>query len=331
MTEQTVAPQVSWVRALVAALAVPVVLAAIALVLFAAWAADLPDPMAVHFTIGGSADGFASQAAARTTVLLGPATAAVLVTVLVLITRRDLRTARMGVTLAAGIGSFLAVLPVLLAIPQRGVADAASVTVPGWWIVAGAAIAVGAAALAHLSMPAPGPTLASAAPGVDAARIPLEDGERVAWSGSAAMPRWFGVLLGVLPIAVVVALMAVGAGSAILLLVVAAISGAVMALVLAPVRVLVDQRGLSARGVVPVRPVHIPLDEVAEARTVTVKVINGFGGYGYRVGPRGVGLIARPGPALEVTRGDGSRFTVTVDGADQAAAVLNTLAARGRV
>ncbi|EME23355.1 DUF1648 domain-containing protein [Rhodococcus triatomae] len=331
MTEQTVVPQVSWVRALVAALSAPVVLAAIALVLFATWAADLPDPMAVHFTLGGSADGFASQAAARATVLLGPATAALLVTILVLITRRDLRAARMGVVLASGIGSFLAVLPALLAIPQRGVADASSVTVPGWWIVVGAAIAAVAAVLAHLSMPSPGPALASTAPGVDAARIPLEGGERVAWSGSASMPRWFGVLVGVVPIAVVVALTAVGAGSAILLLVVAAISGAVMALVLAPVRVVVDQRGLSARGVFPVRPVHIPLDEVAEARAVTVKVLNGFGGYGYRVGPRGVGLIARPGPALEVTRGDGSRFTVTVDGADQAAAVLNSLAARGRV
>ncbi|MFD1812017.1 DUF1648 domain-containing protein [Rhodococcus gannanensis] len=331
MTEPIVWPQVPWVRALVTALAAPVALAAIALVLFAAWAADLPDPMAVHFTLGGSADGFASQAAARATVLLGPATAALLVIVLVLITRRDLRTAGMGVTLASGIGSFLAVLPVLLAIPQRGVADASSVTVPGWWIVVGAAIAAVAAVLAHLSMPSPGSARAGAAPGVDAPRIPLADGERVAWSGSAAMPRWFGVLLGVLPIAVVVALTAVGAGSAILLLVVAAISGAVTALVLAPVRVLVDRRGLSARGVVPVRPVHIPLDEVAEARAVTVKVLNGFGGYGYRVGPRGVGLIARPGPALEVTRGDGSRFTVTVDGADQAAAVLNTLAARGRV
>ena len=41
-----------------------------------------------------------------------------------------------------------------------------------------------------------------------------------------------------------------------------------------------------------------------------------------------VGVIA--GRALEVTRGDGRRFVVTVDGAARAAALLNALTTRVR-
>lgn len=331
MTDTTAAPRVSMGRALAAALCAPVVLAATASALLTAWAADLPDPMAVHFGSGGRADGYASLGVARASVLLGPATAAVLVTVLVLVAGRDLRTARTGAGLASGVGSFLAVLPALIAVQQRGVADAAAVTVPGWWMAVGLAVGALAALPAHLAVPAPGPALAGAAPDADAPRIALADGERVAWAGSAAMPRWLGVVAGVVPIGCVVALTATGTGSMVVLLVVACLSAATAAVLLAPVRVVVDRRGVTARGVVPLRPIHVPLAEVAEARAVTIRLLNGFGGYGYRIGPSGVGLIARPGPALEVTRGDGSRVTVTVDGADEAAAVLNALAARGRV
>ncbi|MFD4292187.1 DUF1648 domain-containing protein [Rhodococcus sp. NPDC058532] len=331
MTDSMETPRVSWPRALVAALAAPLLVGAVAVVLFGAWSADLPDPLAVHFGPGGDADGFASPGAARWSVLLGPATAAVLVTVLVLITRRDLRTARTGVAAAAGIGSFVAAVPLLMAAPQRGVADAADVTVPVWGLVAAAVIGAIAALLGARAVPSPGPARASDAPPADAPRIPLADRERVAWSGSASMPRWVGVGVGVVPVVVAGALLATGGASALLVLVVAVISAALMALVLAPVRVGIDHRGLTARGLVPVRAITIPLGEVAEARAVTVRVLNGFGGYGYRIGPRGVGLIARPGEALQVTRGDGSRFTVTVDDAAGAAAALNALAARGRV
>ncbi|NKZ98649.1 hypothetical protein GTA26_24935 [Rhodococcus hoagii] len=112
----------------------------------------------------------------------------------------------------------------------------------------------------------------------------------------------------------------------------AAVVGALlMGLTLAPVHVVVDDRGLETRYVLTGGRRRIPLDEIARADTVHIGLINRYGGIGYRVGPDGVGLLVRPGEALRVTRGDGSKFTVTVDGADQAAAVLNSLAARGRV
>ncbi|GAA4487015.1 hypothetical protein GCM10023094_44700 [Rhodococcus olei] len=330
MTESTGVQKISWVRALAAALTAPAVAAVAALALLAAWSADLPERLAVHFGPGGDADRFATLAAVCWSVLLGPAIAAVLVTVVVPVTGRDPRAARTGAAVAAGTGVFVAVLPALVAIPQHGVSDAASVAVPVGWIAVGAVAALLSAVLAYRAVPAPGPTPAVAPPPEGAPRLPLADGERVAWSGSAAMPRLLGAIVVAVPLTVVLGLAVAGVGSAALLLVITAISAALMAFVLAPVRVLVDHRGLTARSVVAIRPIRIPIEEVAEAREVSVALLNGFGGYGYRVGPAGVGLIVRPGPALQVARGDGSRFTVTVDGADRAAAVLNALAARDR-
>lgn len=318
-------------RAVATALAAPVACAVVALALLAAWAPDLPAPVAVHFGPDGSADNFASLDAVRWSTLLGPALALLLVGLLVAFTRKDPRAARTAVAVASGIGSFVALLPALLTIPQRGVADAADVAFPGWWIVVAAVVGVVAAALAHLAMPTPGPARADTAPRPDAPRIDLGDGERVAWSGTAIAPGWLRLVVGAGPVAVVAVTMAFGRASLAVLIVAAVATAVVLPFVLTPVRVVVDQRGLVARGALPPRAIRVPLDEVAEARVVTVKALNGFGGYGYRIGPAGVGLIARPGPAVEVTRGDGSRFTVTVDDADRGAAVLNTLAARGRV
>ncbi|MFE3293743.1 DUF1648 domain-containing protein, partial [Rhodococcus sp. NPDC059234] len=214
---------------------------------------------------------------------------------------------------------------------QRGLADAAQASVGGWWIALAAVLALVAALIGRAAVPAPGPAPATNPPRDGAPRIPLAEGERVAWTGSAAMPRWLVVVVAVIPLAVVLGLAAFVAGSVVLVLVVAAVSAVLAALVSAPVHVSVDSRGMQARSPITGRPIRIPLDEVAEADTVTVGLLNKYGGFGYRVGPGGIGLIVRPGLALRVTRGDGSRFAVSVDGAEEAAAVLNSLATRGRI
>ena len=56
-----------------------------------------------------------------------------------------------------------------------------------------------------------------------------------------------------------------------------------------------------------------------------------FGGWGYRVRPGSrTGFVVRKGEALEVERGDGTAWVVTVDDAAEGAALLNTLADRDR-
>ncbi|WP_027501240.1 hypothetical protein [Rhodococcus sp. UNC363MFTsu5.1] len=330
MTTSNSFPRVGWLRALAVTVLPPALTAVGAVSLIGAWSAELPDPVAVHFGPGGVADRFATQGAARWSPLIGLAFAVGLCLMLLLLTRRDLRSARVGAAVGSGTGAFVAALPVALLAPQRGLTDAAEASPSFWWIALPAGLGLAAAAIGYAASPAPGPATAHRPPSEDAPRIALADGEKVAWSGSAAMPPWLAAVVGVVPVGVVLGMVAFGSSSFVLVLVIAAISAALMALVLAPVRVTVDAAGLSARTPITGRPTRIPLDAIAEADVVAVGTLNRFGGFGYRAGPDGTGLIVRPGPALRITRGDGSRFTVTVDGAEQAAAVVNALAAKGR-
>lgn len=332
MTESIPAQTVSWNRGLAGAWLAPVGAAAAASAVLIAWSGALPDPVAVHFGPGGQADGFAAVAAVRWMPLLGLAFAILLGGILLLLTRRDLRAARIGAAVGSGTGTGVAVLPVGVLAGQRGLADAAEASFAGWSLVAAVLLGVAAAVVGAALIGRPRPVAASAAPPADASRIDLSDTETVVWTGSATMPRWLAAVLALVPIAIVVSGVWLSSEDAVLRLFIAAVVGALlMGFALAPAHVVVDGRGLETRYVLTGGRRRIPLDEIARADVAKIGLINRYGGLGYRVGPDGVGLLVRPGDALCVTRGDGSRFTVTVDGADQAAAVLNSLAARGRV
>ena len=332
MTNSIPVQTVSWTRGLAAAWLAPVVAAAAASAVLIAWSGDLPDPVAIHFGSGGHADGFASVAAARWMPLLGLAFAVLLGGIQLLLTRRDVRAARIGAAVASGTGAAVAVLPVGLLAAQRGLADAAEASFAGWSLVAAVLLGVVAAVAGAALVGRPDPAVATAAPPADASRIDLSDTETVVWTGSAAMPRWLAAVLALVPIAIVVSGVWLSSEDAVLRMFIAAVVGALLlGLSLAPVHVVVDGRGLETRYVLTGGRRRIPLAEIARADVVKIGIINRYGGIGYRVGPDGVGLLVRPGEALRITRGDGSKFTVTVDGADQAAAVLNSLAARGRV
>lgn len=332
MSESIVAQKVSWIPAAVGAAALPVVAAVVAIAVVGGWSADLPDPVAVHFGPGGVADGFASRGSALWWPLLGPVVALLLGAIVLLVTRRDVRAARMGAGVASGLGTAVALLPVLLLAPQRHLVDAAAATLDGWWLAVVVVVGVAAGFAGVLPLGRPAPIAAQSVPPADAPRIVLADTETVVWTGTAAMPRWLAVMLGILPVAVAAAVTWSSSEGAVPAVLVTAVVGALlMGVALAPVHVVVDGRGLETRYALTGGRRRIPLDEIARADAVRIGLINRYGGIGYRVGPDGVGLLVRPGPALRITRGDGSKFTVTVDGADQAAAVLNSLAARGRV
>ncbi|PTR26740.1 uncharacterized protein DUF1648 [Rhodococcus sp. OK519] len=328
MTDSTAVQKVSLVRGLAGALLAPVVATTAAVAVLAGWPDDLPDPVAVHFGPGGVADGFAGHGSVLWWPLMGPAFALVLAGVVAAFTRRDVRAGRIAAAVASGTGTALAVLPAVLLAPQRGLADAANATIALWWLVPVAllGIAAGCAALPMVGRAVAVPV--TAVPPADAPRLELADTESVVWTGSAALPRWAAAALALLPIVLaLVVSRTVGPE----LLVTGFVGALLLGVTLAPVHVVVDGRGLETRYVLTGGRRRIPLDEIARADAVKIGLINRYGGIGYRVGPDGVGLLVRPGEALRVTRGDGSKFTVTVDGADQAAAVLNSLAARGRV
>ncbi|WP_305094854.1 DUF1648 domain-containing protein [Prescottella sp. R16] len=328
MTDSVVVQKVSWVRSGVAAVSLPVVAAVIGVVVLGAWSAELPDPVAVHFGSGGVADGFTGAGSVRWWPLFGPLFALLLAGVIAVCTRRDVRAGRFGAAVASGTGTALAALPVVLLAPQRGLADAADASIGLQWALVAVVLGIAAGCAALPMVGRVMPVRAAAPPPANASRLDIADTEAVVWTGSAALPRWAAIGLAALPMVLALAVSRTVGPE---LLVTGVVGALLLGVTLAPVHVVVDGRGLETRYVLTGGRRRIPLDEIARADAVKIGLINRYGGIGYRVGPDGVGLLVRPGAALRITRGDGSKFTVTVDDADQAAAVLNSLAARGRI
>lgn len=286
---------------------------------------DLPDPVATHWGTSG-ADGFTALRWAWLPVLLGPALGLVLGVLLVLVAGREPAARRLGAGLGAGPAGFVTVLALGSLWIQRGLADARDAPGVGTVLVvalavglglgAGAAALVRAAVAVAATGPVPGP------------RLDLAPGERAVWSAWTAAPPAVLALAaaGLVPTLVLVA---IGIAPAFLLLV-SLLVGVVLVATLAA-RVWVDERGLTVRSPLG-RPAHrVPLAEIAAVAVVTVDPLGDFGGWGHRFGRRGrSGVVLRRGPAVEVTRADGRRFAVTVDGADEAAALLTTLVDRDR-
>jgi hypothetical protein len=289
---------------------------------------ELPGRVAIHWGTAGP-DGFASPVVAVLTVVLGPVTGVLAGGILLATGGGQHAVARPAAAVANGISAFVTVGAAGSLWLQRGLADGADAPDIQGVLVVAVVVAVPAAALAARLVPSPPPaaTRATAPPG-GAPPAPLRAGERVAWSArTTASPVAFAILASSL---VPLAALAV-AGVAPLFLGVTALLLVVLVVSLLAARVWVDERGLTVAAPLG-RPVfRVPLSDVAAAGEVHVDPLTEFGGWGYRVAPGGrSGVVLRRGPALEVTRGDGTRFVVTVAGAGEAASLLTALAARSR-
>jgi hypothetical protein len=114
-------------------------------------------------------------------------------------------------------------------------------------------------------------------------------------------------------------------------LAVAALGGAALGRALFPrsPQLAIDYSGIGLRGKARNLPAPIHLVDVRSAEVVSVSALRDFGGWGMVTAPDGrQGWITRSGEAIVVHRHTKPDFVVTVDGADEAASVLNTLVAR---
>ncbi|BAH55115.1 hypothetical protein [Rhodococcus opacus] len=186
----------------------------------------------------------------------------------------------------------------------------------GWWIaipLLGILWAVAVFALlprpSHAAETGPAPTLP----------VPLAPGERASWTGHVR-GRWAGVLALAMAVAAVVSALVGALWLAVLFLVLVVAGGA-----FASVTVQVDRTGLSLSSW-NVRWRHIPLGSVDEAQVTEIRP-GEWGGWGYRFSPRGTAVVIRGGEGIVVSRAGGRPFAVTVDGAAQGAALLNSLSA----
>jgi hypothetical protein len=292
--------------------------------------AQLPEPLAVHWSVDFRPDG----AMAKRSVLLvnGALIGVALLASLVGAAQAYVRgraTRLMLLTIVGGIATTTSATFVTRNLGKAAWTDAEPLTI-GLLVVqialpaAAAALAyyVGLRRWAHLRAP----------DNASSAALPLAASARAFWSGGASN-RW---------------LLAIGAallGQALLLFwllprvpsmpVWVALHAVVLVVLewFSFIRVTIDGRGVAIRyGHLGLWTRRVPLREIARARALTLDAME-HGGWGYRGGLRLFGkasIVVRSGSAIELTLRDDKRLFVTVDDAATAAELLNGLLARER-
>ncbi|WP_402467510.1 DUF1648 domain-containing protein [Isoptericola aurantiacus] len=291
------------------------------------WRDDLPDRVATHWSAGGVPDDTMSVTGM---IVVAVATTIGLLTLFAgigLAWGSSASTRRMAAGAAVWSGGLGAALLLVTAGFQRGLGTAETAELPGWALAVVLLAPLLPAAIAAAlvpgdpALPAEGPVAA------DAPRATLARSERAVWMrtarGGAALVLGIGAVVATTVLAVVMQLWA--------MLLVPALLAVLFAAMFA-FRVRVDATGFTVRSVLGWPGTHVPVEEVVEASVTRVNPLGDFGGWGWRVGfDKGrVGVVLRAGEAVLVERSGGRGVVVTVDDAERAAALLNTMADRAR-
>ena len=309
-------------RYLATAVALPVIVVVAGLALVAASWSQLPPVVASHWGPNG-VDG--TQTLGAFTVAAGVLVLGIslLLALVAWVMPGDGR--RVMVTTVGVLSGFLGTVLYGSLLGQRGVTDPSAATLSPWLFLLGALIGAALGAVAwRLNPVLPGPDSVDAAMPADAPRIPLGDGERLVWFGWTAAGAWV--------VWVALALAGLGCLVAVVAAPWAAIGpalGIVLLLLVAHARVVVDADGLRVTSAGIVRWLRVPLPSVAYAERSELHAFREFGGLGLRFKADERAFVTRTGEALRVVQRDGTRTYVSMDGAEEAAAVLNALVTRG--
>ncbi|HEY8453795.1 MAG: DUF1648 domain-containing protein [Micromonosporaceae bacterium] len=292
-----------------------------------AWQERLPDPMPTHWGVDGRADGVTPLAAVLTT--LGVVAAVgVLVAGVAAGTRRWSWHARRAVAAAGAVGAGFATGTWLMsALAALDAADAYRVPAPTWHLalLLTAAILPAAGVFAALG-PAPAGSPAAGRPAADLPRVDLSTGQRAAWY-EVTVPHGMVVVLAVSLLATaLVGALARSVWAAAPTVAVVLIVG----LAFTVLRLTVDRRGLRIRfGPWGWPQVTVNLDEIEYAEVTEVRPSE-WGGWGYRMRPRGRALVLRRGPGVRLALSGGRQFVATTRDPHTVAGLLNTLVERVR-
>lgn len=307
----------------------PLLVGAAGVLAVASWRHDLPATVATHWGSGAGPNGFSARATGIALVGLGAPIGLLMGVLIGLVGRRFDPMRAMAGGLAVGLAAFVTVLAAGSLWTQRGLTDPRLAPDPTMGLVLGvaAALVLGVAAGALVPRLEPGAARATRPVPAGAPRAALGPDETAAWSQTMA-PGPLVALLGGLAIGPLLVLCLAG----VLRPAVGAVVAPALLLLVATTcfRVVVGRRGLVVRSFLGWPSVSVPLDDVAEAEVTHITPLRDFGGWGLRASRGRVGVVIRRGAALDVTRGDGSHVVVTVDGAHEGAALLNSLAERQR-
>ena len=309
---------------ILAMVGVPVLIWIAAVALAVSLRDRLPEPVAVHYSVSGAADGF-----------LGFWANLAVLTVLLVVTggvagsvglsaSRPPAVARVAGALAVGVTILITGIFGLTLASQRGLADAAQGRLELWWIPVLLVVAGAAGAATYTLMPRPTTTDLAADP--DAPRVPLAAGVRAVWVRSQRMAGLTllipALLLGGTVIGFVV-------DSWLPLWVAGLVAGLMAAMGFWTVTI--DHAGLRYQAVLGLPRRTVALDHVIDATVVQAHPLRDVGGWGIRMNRQGgTGLYLRAGEAIEVHIRDSAPLVVTVDDAATGAGLLNTLLDRAR-
>jgi hypothetical protein len=317
-------------RAVILGAVLPAALLAGAFALITGWRDRLPDPMALHWGLDG-----VDRVGSFTEHLLPLAILGLLVCLpsiaLALVVTGAARRGMVG--LSAGMAAMIAGIAISTTAVQLDATDAYAVPSPGSAIVLPlvGAVAIGILATWLAGRDTPQPATSTVPD--DAARLPLPAGTAAVWSRPLpSVP--LALPIGVTALLVVLAL-TFGALTGDWWMLAFPALLALLFLFTSGWRVQIDRTGLTLYSFRGRARHHVPANEIVRADVTQVRPIQEFGGWGMRVGYGGahrgaLGFVSRSGEAVSVERTGGRRVVVTVDGAAQAAALLNTLADRAR-
>ncbi|UNK69897.1 DUF1648 domain-containing protein [Microbacterium sp. H1-D42] len=319
---------------------IPVAILLITAAVIATWLPELPDPIATHWGTSG-VDGFAPKWAAIALPLgVGGGTVALMALIGAFghrmpqsSTTQQVQawgpTSRFLGGMGLGIALFISYIGLVTAGLQRGLADATQTPDIGRWIPIAFVLLLGGTALGWFLQPRSPERAAEA--GAQVAGITLQCAERAAWFGTAKMARGATIgLVGTMLLMLVLSfvILAQEAGGGWILLGTTALLLVLVATMLV-FRVQVSDGGLQVRSILGWPNTRIPLDRIERIEVVQIAPMAEFGGWGWRIGVDGRrGVVLRAGEALQVTDSRGKVFVVTVDGAREAAAVLESLRER---
>ena len=300
---------------------VPVLAAALGVIVARLWSARLPDQIATHWS-GTQPDGFTSPTTsawtlAIVTVIVGGGCSAVAALAHALLLMR--RTMLMiGLTVVG----LITVLQLAILARQLDATDVGSVEVPGWALGVGTAVGFSVGLLGASLLRDYRERVPADAPPPEA--LPRADEELPIIES-----------LGAGRVALVVLFAILGAGAALTCWlsqswwpIAIFLPLAVLPVSLMRYELVVDRSGLHISSL-GMAAFDYSLDEITGASVREVDPFGDFGGWGLRVKGRGnyAGATAK-GPAVFVTFANGERLTVTTPNADRIAGALNTLASQ---
>lgn len=281
----------------------------------------LPSPLATHWSGGGRPDGSSNG-----TVFVGVIAVLWLAAWASLLPGARRRERQLLAPWVLGLGGFFVGIVTLTVV--------ANLDAPSWQAADDLPLVVaflGPGALALL-LAAAGIGLERSVPPAataDAVTAPstthLQPGERFFWSGDARAAWWFPAGLGLLGVLFGAAAFFSGAPTAVLLPIAVALP--LLALWASRTRLTVSPTGVRAQlGARYPRRV-VPVSTIVGAEAIDVVPLH-WGGWGWRLTPKGTALIVRSGEGVRMRLTSGRDLVVTVDDAATAASLINDL--RGR-